>query len=71
MTEEELRLNAIERYVNGENPKSIYNELGRIKPWFYKWLKRYLSGGPHWYPAGHKYLLLCVGIFKQPCPFPL
>lgn len=32
MTEEELRRNAIERYINGENPKSIYNELGRTKP---------------------------------------
>jgi putative transposase len=49
MTEEELRRNAIERYINGENPKSIYNDLGRTKAWFFKWLKRYQSGDPHWY----------------------
>ena len=54
MTEEELRLNAIKRYINGENPKSIYTDLGRTKPWFFKWLKRYQSGDPHWYRSKPK-----------------
>ena len=54
MTEEELRLNAIERYVKGENPKSIYDDLGRTKPWFFKWLKRYRSGDPLWYRSKPK-----------------
>ena len=54
MTEEEIRLKAIERYVNSEKPKSIYNDLGRTKTWFFKWLKRYQSGEPHWYRSKPK-----------------
>ena len=47
--ERELRKKAIERYLHGETPKSIYSELGRSKNWFFKWLRRYQSGDPHWY----------------------
>ena len=54
MTEEELRFNAIERYLNGESPKSIYNDLERTKPWFFKLLKRYQSGDLHWYRSKPK-----------------
>ena len=33
---------AIERYLKGESPKSIYTRtLKRSKNWFFKWLKRY------------------------------
>jgi hypothetical protein len=49
MTEEELRRHAIERYIKGDPPKQIYEALRRTKPWFFKWLKRYQSGDPHWY----------------------
>lgn len=49
MTEEELRCHAIERYLNGEQPKTIYEDIGRTKPWFFKWVKRYQSGEPQWY----------------------
>ena len=49
MTEEEIRCEAIERFKNGQPPKNIYEDLGRTKPWFFKWLKRYQSGDPHWY----------------------
>jgi putative transposase len=49
MTEEELRRHAIDRYVNGQPPKSIYDGLGRTKQWFFKWLKRFQSGDPQWY----------------------
>jgi len=49
MTEDELRRQAIMRFTNGENPKSIYTDLGRTKQWFFKWLKRYRSGDPDWY----------------------
>jgi transposase len=47
--EPELRKSAIERYLKGESPKSIYTDLKRSKEWFFKWLKRYQSGDPDWY----------------------
>ena len=47
--EEELRQTAIQRYLLGEKPKSIYTSLKRTKPWFFKWLKRYQSGDKDWY----------------------
>lgn len=46
--EQELRKQAIERYLKGEPPKSIYLDLDRSKNWFFKWLKRYQSGEPNW-----------------------
>jgi transposase len=49
MTEEELRRLAVDRYINGETPKSIYEDLGRSKQWFFKWLKRYQSADPKWH----------------------
>jgi putative transposase len=47
--EQELRKTAIERYLKGESPKSIYSDIKRSKNWFFKWLKRYESGEPQWY----------------------
>ena len=47
--EQKIRQNAIERYLEGEAPKSIYTDLKRSKYWFFKWLKRYKSGEPQWY----------------------
>jgi len=47
--EHELRKKAIQRYLNGEKPKSIYQSLNRSKNWFFKWLKRYKSGDQQWY----------------------
>ena len=49
MTEEEMRLKAIDKFENGESPKVIYEDLGRTKQWFFKWLKRYQSGDTDWY----------------------
>ena len=49
--EQDLRKGAIERYLKGETPKSIYQSLNRSKNWFFKWLKRYQSGDQHWYQA--------------------
>jgi putative transposase len=49
MTEEEIRCKAIDRFKNGQPPKAIYEDLGRTKQWFFKWLKRYRSGDPDWY----------------------
>jgi hypothetical protein len=47
--EKDLRKLAIERYLKGETPKTIYNDLSRSKNWFFKWLKRYQSGDPNWF----------------------
>ncbi len=47
--EQDLRKQAVERYLKGESPKSIYCDLDRSKNWFFKWLKRYQSGEPNWY----------------------
>ena len=47
--EQEQRINAINRYLKGETPKTIYTDLKRSKYWFFKWLKRYQTGKPEWY----------------------
>lgn len=47
--EQELRKKAIERYLKGESPKSVYTDLKRSKNWFFKWLRRYQSGDSQWY----------------------
>jgi len=49
--EEETRRQAIERYRDGESPKAVYEDLKRTKQWFFKWLRRYQSGDPHWYKS--------------------
>jgi transposase-like protein len=49
--EEETRRKAIERYLGNESPKSIYDDLKRTKQWFFKWLRNYQSGDPHWYKS--------------------
>jgi len=47
--EQDLRKNAINLYLKGETPKSIYSEFNRSKEWFFKWLKRYQTGDTDWY----------------------
>lgn len=47
--EEEIRKEAIIRYLKGESPKVIYTGLNRSKHWFFKWLKRYHTGKADWY----------------------
>jgi len=49
MEEEILRKMAMEQYLQGKTPISIYQEMGRSKFWFFKWLRRYRSGKPEWY----------------------
>ena len=49
MDEKTLRRMAIEQYLQGKEPVSIYRELGRTKPWFFKWLDRYQSGDKEWF----------------------
>jgi len=54
MEDKELRRAAIDRYLGGEPPKSIYDDLGRTKQWFFKWLKRYQTGDPDWFLSRSK-----------------
>ena len=49
MEEENLRKMAIEQYLQGKTPVSIYREMGRSRPWFFKWLHRYQCGDAEWY----------------------
>lgn len=49
MEQETLRKMAIEQYLKGKTPFSIYQEMGRSKKWFFKWLHRYQSGDAQWY----------------------
>jgi putative transposase len=64
--EDVLRKTAIRRYVlGGESPKAIYNSLNRSKKWFFKWLKRYQTGGMDWYKDKK-----CSGVsLKEPQKF--
>ena len=47
--EQDLRKKAINLYLKGAAPKSIYSELNRSKNWFFKWLKRYQTDDPDWF----------------------
>lgn len=47
--EEDLRQEAIRRYVAGESPKSVYTSLRRSERWFFKWLARYHTGERAWF----------------------
>ena len=42
------RSEAVQRYLAGENSKSIYSSLRKSKAWLYKWVKRYHTGNPAW-----------------------
>lgn len=46
---EEERIEAIKRHVEGERSVEIYRSLGKSKPWFMKWWKRYRAGNKEWY----------------------
>ncbi len=48
-TNEEERVEAIKRYLEGEKPVDICRILGKTKPWLMKWVKRYRTGKEEWY----------------------
>ncbi len=43
------RAAAVQRYLAGEDPESIYTSLGRSRRWLYKWLARYIPDDSAWY----------------------
>jgi len=47
--DEEERIEAIKRHIEGERSGKIYRNLGKSKPWFMKWWKRYRTGNKEWY----------------------
>ncbi|MBE0449198.1 MAG: transposase [Actinobacteria bacterium] len=47
--QEEVRQEAVRRYLADEKPKDILRDLKRSRPWLYKWIARYRSGGDDWY----------------------
>jgi len=49
MDETYLRKMAIEEFLKGKSPTSVYRDLGRSRPWFYKWLHRYQCGEDEWF----------------------
>ncbi len=49
---EQIRKEAIRRYLCGELPNLIYSSLKRSKKWFFKWLKRFRKGSSNWFSEG-------------------
>ncbi len=39
--EEQGRIVAVNRYIEGERPSRIYETLEKSRKWFYKWINRY------------------------------
>ena len=48
MEEQKRRIEAIRRYLQGEEISIICRALGRSRRWFYYWLKRYSPKDPTW-----------------------
>ncbi len=46
---EQERQEAVQRFLGGEAPVTIYRALGRSKPWFFRWLHRYREGISTWF----------------------
>ena len=54
MEEEIRRKEAVVRYLAGEDPNLVCDELGRSKSWLYKWVKRFRNGAKNWFKAKSK-----------------
>lgn len=48
MGDEAQRTYAIQRFLRGDAVSAICRAVGRSRRWFYKWLRRYDPGNPHW-----------------------
>jgi hypothetical protein len=42
--EEEERVQAVQRFLEGDCPIDIYRSTNRSKKWFNKWINRYHTG---------------------------
>lgn len=54
MQEEELRKEAVRRYLGGERSGEILADLKRSRAWLHKWLARYHSQEENWYVSKSK-----------------
>lgn len=45
---EQDRQRAIQRFLDGESPVSIWTSLGYSKQWFYRWLDRWRQEEDNW-----------------------
>jgi putative transposase len=43
------RLNAVQRFLNGEEPDEICASIGRSRSWLYKWVMRYAPDNSQWF----------------------
>lgn len=48
-SDEQERIQAMQRLVAGDRPVDIYRSINRPKKWFNKWLNRYRSGDVNWF----------------------
>ena len=48
MEEQEQRIHAIRRFLQGEGVTPICRALARSRRWFYYWLRRYAADNPTW-----------------------
>mgnify|MGYP001079038569 CR=1 FL=1 len=44
----QLRILAVQRFINGETPESICTSLGKSRSWLYKWVGRQNGDGSAW-----------------------
>lgn len=42
------RMQAVQRFLNGEKPEAIYTSLRHSKAWLYKWVERYTAEDSAW-----------------------
>ena len=47
--EEQERVQAIQRFLEGDRPVDIYRNINRSKKWFDKWQNRYRIGNAEWF----------------------
>jgi putative transposase len=52
--QEGLRREAVGRYMSGERPEDIRQELGVSARWLYKWIRRYRDGREDWCSSGSR-----------------
>lgn len=48
MEEQERRIHAIRRFLQGDRVRGLCRALGRSRQWFYYWLRRYRLDDPTW-----------------------
>lgn len=51
---EEARIEAVRRYLSGEDADEIANSLGFRRRWLFKWVKRYREGRETWFKEKSK-----------------